>query len=189
MSGRGMSAAMLAEIKKQSVNCCYLVKAEPDHADYTFTDYGRSITWGGDDYVRTFGLLGFTEIIENSQLTVESCTVNLMGVDKNEALAAILVDDFLNRPCSIWLAFLDTSDAVIADPLLLIKGFMDSPSYSEDPESGTAAIGLSVTNNFRDLDRARGRHTNDKEQQFIFSGDVFCQFNSEIPKLIDWGRS
>jgi len=189
MAERGMSAAMLAEIVKEKVAMCYLVKIEPDHATYTFTDYGRSLVYDSETYVRTFGLLGFSEIVESSKVTVEQTTISLAGVDKNEALAAILTDDFINRPISIWLAFLNASDAIISDPLLILKGLMDSPTYNEDPESGTAIVTITATNNFRDFDRARGVHTNYNEQKFYYSSDEAFEFVSEIPKIIDWGRA
>lgn len=189
MADRGYSAAMLTELAKEGVRPAYLVQFQFDAATLFLTDAAQNITWGGNTYERTNGLLSFSGLRETGEPLVNTVTAVLSGVDTSIAMAKVLNDDFLDRPMLIYQAFRDSSHAVIASPELVFDGKMDGPTISEDPDAGTCTVSVKASGRWADFGRKPGRHTNNEEQQFYFSGDLGFDQVSEIPKVIVWGRA
>lgn len=188
MGDRDMTSAMLAELDNAKVQPVYLVELEFDAGTAYATDASRAVVWDGNTYVATYGLMGFDGLSETGELLVNQVTVSLSGVDTAKGLDAILNDDFLDRDMRIYIAMQDDSGAIVSDPLKIFEGRMDRPSFSEDPDSGTATVSVRGTPAWADFGRRPGRHTNDEEQQFYFSGDLGFEFVSELPKVLTWGR-
>lgn len=189
MADRGMSASMIAELSKDLVSPAYLVRLGFDSGDLRMTDAARDITWSGNTYLRTNGLLSFQGLAETGELLVNTITVTLSGVDTSAAMAKVLTDDFLDRPLEIWIAFLTTAGAVIVDPLKIFSGRMDGPVIAEDPDEGSCTVAVKGTPAWADFGRRPGRHTNNAEQQFYYAGDLGFEYVSQLPKLIKWGRA
>jgi hypothetical protein len=188
VTDRNMTAGMIDEVAKDLVRPVYLVELEFDSGTVRYTDAAFDISYGGHTYDRTAGLLSFSGISETGDLLVNQIEIQLAGADTSLAMTKVLTDDFLDRPCRIYLAMLDTAMAVISDPVKIFEGRMDAPSIVEDPESGTSTVSVRGTPVWVDFGRRPGRHTNDEEQQFYFAGDKFFEFVSSLPKSIKWGR-
>lgn len=189
MADRSLSAAMQAALASEKVPTFYLVEAEFDHGTVRATDAHQSITWDGKVWTRTYGLLGITGISETAALQVNKVTVSLSGVDTTLGMQAIMQDDFLDRPIRIFVGVFDSNFDVVIDPEKIFEGRMDSPTFTEDPGAGTAVISVNGTPAWADFGKRPGRHTNDEEQRSLFSGDVFFNLVSGIPKEIKWGRA
>lgn len=189
MADRGMSAAMIAEVSAGLVHVAYLVEAEPDSGALRYTDYMRPLVYSGDTYTAAGGLLSFAGLQETGELLVNQISVTLSGVDTSEAMARFLVDDFLDRPLRIYVAFIDDDGTIIASPVKIFEGRMDAPTIQEDPDTGSSTVQVAGTPQWVNFGRKPGRHTNDEEQQFYFSGDKFFEFVSALPKSIKWGRT
>ncbi len=189
MPDRGFSAAMLAVLDDAAVEMCYLVAMEFDSGDLFLTDYYKDITYSGDNYERTNGLLGFQGLEESSDLLISEITVSLSGVDTTIALTKVLGEDYIDRPMRIFLAFIDVNGDLVVDPEKIFEGTMDNPTVDEDPDGGTCTVTMQGVPIWADRGRRPGRHTNNTEQQFFFSGDLGFEFVTEMPKKIRWGRS
>lgn len=190
MADRSMSATMLSRIADDLVYPVYLVELAFDSGSMFLADYHRDLTWSGDTYLRTNGLLSFDGLRETGELLINEITIALSGVDTTAAMAKILTDDFLDRSIAIRLAIVDgPGETIVADPLLIFSGRMDSPTITEDPDSGGSTVTVRGTPAWSDFGRKPGRHTNNGEQQFFFTGDLGFEYVSELPKLITWGRN
>ena len=189
MAERGMGAGIEAGLEEDEVRPVYLLEMEFDSGTMRFTDAAMDITYSGDVYERTAGLLSFSGITETGDLLVNQVNMELAGADTSLAMAKVLTDDFLDRPCRIYLALLDASAGVISSPVKIFEGRMDAPSIVEDPEAGTSVVSVRGTPAWVDFGRRPGRHTNDEEQQFYFAGDLGFEFVSQLPKQIKWGRA
>ncbi len=189
MADRGMSAGMLAEIGAAEIRPAYLLELEFDSGTMFLTDAAIDITYAGNVYERTAGLLSFSGISETGDLLVNQITMELAAADTSQAMAKVLTDDFLDRPCRIYLALLNASAGVISSPVKIFEGRMDAPSISDDPEGGYSTVSVRGTPAWVDFGRRPGRHTNDEEQQFYFPGDLGFEFVSQLPKQIKWGRA
>jgi len=131
--------------------------------------------------------VGFSDIEESAELQVANLTAQLSGVDQS-VISAVLAEDYIDRPLRIYKGFLDANMTVIASPVLIFEGRMDSPAIEENPDDGSCIVSVSATNAWVDFERLSGRHTNHEEQQLFFPGDMGFEFVSEITSEITWGR-
>ena len=87
----------------------------------------------------------------------------------------------------VYKGFLNSSEAVIADPFLLFKGRIESFSIDETINNSNANI--VVASHWSDFSKIEGRKTNTGSQELHFSGDKGFEFASQTVQDIKWGRS
>jgi len=187
MADRGATAAVITELGKSKNQPFHLVDVLFDSSPLYLTDAWTNIIWNGKTYTALGHFLGFSDIEETSELQVASLTAQLSGVDQS-VISDVLAENYIDRPLLIHKGFLDDNMAVIADPILIFEGRMDSPIIEENPDDGTCTVAVTATNAWVDFERKSGRHTNHEEQQIFFPGDMGFEFASEIVKDITWGR-
>jgi len=183
---RGSSSAFQTEVVKASNRPIHLVDIVLDSATSYVTDHYKTVTYDSNDYTGIGHFLGFSDIEENSEVIVSSITLQLSGVDQTW-ISTLLSETYIDRVVKIYTAFIDDSAALIASPVLIFEGRMDSPTITENPDSGECTVSIGVTNAWVDFMRGTGRHTNHEEQQVFFSGDKGFEYASEIVKDITWG--
>ena len=98
-----------------------------------------------------------------------------------------LPENIVNDAISIYRGFLDSSNALIADPFLLYKGTIDTFGISES--GNTSNVTLRIVSHWADFEKTNGRKTNNVSQQRFFSTDVGMNFSSENVLDIKWGRA
>ncbi len=184
---RGSTAAFQAEIVKGQNQPVHLVSIHLDGETSYMTDAYKTISYGGNDYAGVGHFLGFSDIEETAEISVSSVNINLSGIDKTW-VSNFLNQQYIDRTIKISLAFMDSAQALVIDPVLIFEGRMDSPVISENPDAGDSTISISATNSWVDFERKTGRHTNHEEQQIHFSGDKGFEFASEIITDIVWGK-
>jgi hypothetical protein len=191
---RGATSDFLAEVAKEANKPIHLVSVHFDD-DVTagdqivyMTDTVKDVTWGGNDYSAVGGLLTIAKISEEVDVVVSKIRMTLDGVG-SAWISNVLNKKYIDRQVKVYIGFLDDSNAVIADPVLIFDGRIDRPAITEDPDRGTATVQLTATNAWVDFTRVTGRHTNHEEQQLYFSGDKGFEFASEVAKDLPWGRT
>ena len=187
MADRGSTAAFQTEIVKAANRPVHLVEVHLDSGVTYMSDSYKSITHDGNEYLGLGHFLGFSDIEEAAEVIVSSMTISLSGVDQ-VWISNLLQNDYIDRTIKIYTAFLDASQALVVDPVLIFEGRMDQPVIEENPDHGTSVIAVSATNAWVDFQRKTGRHTNHEEQQIHFAGDKGFEFASEIVKDVVWGK-
>lgn len=187
MANRSMSSAMLTEIAKTQTTMVHFVSIGFDSGTLYYCTHVRDLTWNSHTWSASHDILDISDITEDTELRINTATVTLSAVDQSH-ISSALTEDYTDRPLNIYLGFLNSSNAVIADPVPIFPGRIDSWSSNEDPASGSSKITWTASNHFADFDRVQGRLANDESQQLLFSGDKFFEFTSEIPRSITWGR-
>lgn len=185
---RGSSAAFQTEVAKLQNRPAHLVSVHLDSGTVYMTDYYKDITYGGNTYQAVGHFMGFSDIEEAAEVIVSNVTLSLGGIDQ-VWVSRVLSEDYIDRTVKIYTAFMDSTDTLIVDPVLIFEGRMDQPIISEDPDAGTSTVAISATNAWVDFTRKTGRHTNHEEQQIHFSGDKGFEFASEIVKDVIWGKA
>jgi len=185
---RGASAGYLTELAKSAKQMCHLVQVIFDDEAFYLTDAYKNITYDGDEYIAEGHLLEFSDIDELTELQVSEVTLSLSGVDQ-QFVSAFLSHRYIDRTVKIYKALLDSSDALISDPILIFDGRMDKPRIRDNPDDGKSIVAVSATNHWVDFERKGGRRTNHEEQQLHFPGDMGFEFASEIITDIKWGRA
>lgn len=144
------------------------------------------ITWDGQTWTGGGQLLEVSSIEETKAVEATAASITLSGVPSE--LVSVAYGDFSQgRPVRIWLGLLNvTTGAVLADPVQIFAGRMDTIGDSDSGE--TATIAVSAESNLADLDRLRARFYTDQDQQRIFESDRSLRY---IPSMQDrpitWG--
>ena len=189
MANRGSTSAFQTEIVKSQNQPIHLVQIHFDSPTGTqyLTDSFIPITYDSNTYSPLGYFLSFSDIEETSQLVVNSLTLSLSGVDQ-VYINHVLSERFVDRKVVIYKGFLSTSDdSLIADPVLIFQGNMNTPSIHEAEDQGMCTVSISVANQFVDFEKTTGRYTNQASQQSVYPGDLGFNYASEIIKDIVWG--
>lgn len=211
---RGASSAFLTELLKSKSEPCWLVEVYFDDGTIRMTDAWRDIVWGaeiwfndinlyfnnntiawnrknypqGNTYVAQGHFLGFSGLSETLDMRIPTVNLSLSAVDQTW-IAIALTKQYIDRRLVIYKAFIDYVNGVVSSPVIVFDGRMDGMPISDDPDAGKCIITVSATNQWSDFERRPGRHTNDQEQQILFSGDKFFEFSSQINKQSKWGAA
>ena len=132
--------------------------------------------------------MAFSSIKESVEIIVSKITLSLSGVD-GSMISRFLNKQYIDRDIRLYTAFLDSSQVLVVNPILVFEGRMDTPVISDNPVGGKSTITVTATNTWVDFSRKTGRHTNHEEQQIFFAGDKGFEYASEIVKDIVWGKS
>lgn len=184
MSARGASVAVQAEWAAAANAPAHLVELQLDSATIYATDSYRTIVYGGNTYTALGHMLGFSGLVESAEVRVADLSLQLSGVDQT-MVALVLENDYLDRRLLIYQFFLDTSDAVVASPVLIHDGRIAEASVAEDGEGGNSSVTLKSRDSFADFERMNGRHTNPNEQRYLFPNDASFDL---LPQLAGQNR-
>lgn len=182
---RTLSAGMQSAVAAKEIRPYLLLSMSFDAAtEYRTTCY-KSIQFGGNTYLPG-NTLSFGAPRESLGLRVPTLNVTLSGVNQAN-LATALTTGSLDREVRLYRALLDANEALIADPVEIFNGRIDTFSFSEDAD--TASLTWSCVSHLADFERVSGRRTNDDEQQFLFPGDKGFEFSALVDQDIKWGRT
>ena len=141
---------------------------------------GSSITYTSSPY-----LVATPTFTEETDLTKTSLNITLSGADTT-FISTVLNENIVNDTVDIFRGLLDSNNALIADPILLYSGNIDTFQISES-ETESNVI-LTVVSHWADFDKKSGRQTNNNSQQRFFNTDVGMDFSSQTVLDLKWGR-
>ena len=149
--------------------------------DLTSSVSGSSVTYSSSSF-----LVSYPEVSEETDIGKSSISIALSGADQTY-ISLALAENIVNDAVTIYRAFLDDNNAIIADPFLLYKGNIETYTISEDQTS--SILNLNIVSHWADFEKKSGRKTNNISQQRFFSSDVGMAFASETVLNIKWGRT
>tara|TARA_B110000285_G_scaffold17300_1_gene16833 strand:+ start:456 stop:1022 length:567 start_codon:yes stop_codon:yes gene_type:complete len=185
---RGSTTAFQNEVVKSANRPVHLAEIIFDDENVYMNDGYKTITYDSKDYVAVGNFMGFSAIQESVEVVVSKISMSLSGVDQS-MISRFLNKEYIDRPVKIYTAFLDDAQVLVANPVLIFEGRMDTPVISDDPIGGKSMMSVTATNSWVDFTRKTGRHTNHEEQQIFFAGDKGFEYASEIVKDIVWGKA
>lgn len=185
MSTRTLSAATQTAIAQAQLTALMFVELDFASGYLRLTTAGHDVSWNGYTWTGV-GLLGGVEpISEDTALQANGIRLTLSGVD-SAIIAIALQEAYQGRQARIWLAFVNDSGAIVADPLLVFVGRMDTMQVQD---GDTATIILNLENELAAWDRPRVRRFTDADQQAEYPGDLGLQFVTEAAqRTVSWGR-
>jgi len=183
---RGSTSGFQTEVVKDANRPFHLLEVAFDSGTVYLSDGFIPITYDSNTYNPTGHFLSFSDITESNQLSIESITITLSGVEQTYS-NILLSEDYLDREVKIFKAFLNSSNALVTDPLQIFAGRINDALISEDNNSNTAAISVTCSSQFVNFEKTNGRYTNLESQQTFFSDDTGLRYASVILKDITWG--
>ena len=144
------------------------------------------LSFGGNTYTGTGDLLSISQITETSDISATGINVLLSGV-KTSLIAIAKNHEYQGRPLTVSLGAFDASGDLIADPVIVFSGFMDTMTISESGAYST--ISISVENKLVSFERSKVRRYTAEDQKIDYPADKGFEFVTAIvQKQIIWGR-
>ena len=145
-----------------------------------------SISGSSKTYTASPFLVSNPSFTEETDLSKSSLNIDLSGADLT-FISTALNENIVNDSVVIYRGLLDSNNALIADPILLYKGNVDTFEISETETE--SFVKLIVVSHWADFDKKSGRKTNNASQQRFFSTDVGMDYSSQTVLDIKWGRA
>lgn len=142
---------------------------------------------GGQTFLGT-GLLGsISSIVESSSLKSVGMSFTLSGIP-SAMISIVLGEHYQGRTVTVWRAFFDAGDVLIANPIQVFSGRLDVMEIHDAGE--TITVNVNAENRLIDLQRPNEiRFYTDQDQQKFFPGDVGFEFVPALKeKILWWGR-
>mgnify|MGYP003113231142 FL=1 len=144
------------------------------------------LAFGGNTYTGTGDLLSISAITETSDVQATGIDVNLTGI-KTSFIAIAKNHEYQGRPLTVSLGAFNASGSLIADPVIVFSGFMDTMTISES--GNHSSISVSVENKLVSFERAKVRRYTAEDQKIDHANDKGFEFVTAIvQKEIIWGR-
>tara|TARA_B110000879_G_scaffold4015_1_gene5364 strand:- start:443 stop:1081 length:639 start_codon:yes stop_codon:yes gene_type:complete len=144
------------------------------------------LAFGGNTYTGTGDLLSISQITETSDIAATGINVSLTGV-KTSFIAIAKDHEYQGRPLTVSLGAFDASGDLIADPVIVFSGFMDTMTISESGANST--ISIAVENKLIAFERTKVRRYTAEDQKIDHPTDKGFEFVTAIvQKEIIWGR-
>jgi len=148
-------------------------------------DLTSSISGSSKTYTASPFLVSVPTFTEETDVTKTSLNINLSGADQT-FITTCLNENIVNDSVEIFRGLLNSTNSLIADPLLLYSGNIETFQISESQTDSN--VTLTIVSHWADFDKKSGRQTNNNSQQRFFSSDVGMDFASQTVLDIKWGR-
>ena len=181
---RTIHASVISALATDNFKLATLIEFDFD-TPIRITDWDRNLTAMSNTWVSSGHFLSVSEVTENTQIRINSVTINLSGVEQTY-VSLFLSEDYVNVRARIWRAVMTTADAVVGDPLLMFDGRITAFAIEDTEDSSTVAVELA--SHWKDFELKNGRKTNTNSQQLHFAGDLGFQFSPEAVNDVKWGR-
>lgn len=143
-----------------------------------------NFAWNGYDWLGVGRLGGIDPVKEGADLQARGLALRISGIDP-AAISLALGSQYQGRSCKVWAAPLTSEHAVIADPVLIFWGRMDTMNLDI---GSTATITINAESRLADWDRPRVRRYNHEDQQIDYPGDKGFEFVPQmVEKELRWG--
>lgn len=184
---RVLSSNMATEFASDTLSPIILVELDFDTDPVNVWSGINEIDWDGITWFGLGDLLGVSFIEETTEVRAIGSTVTLNGLDSSITSVA-LQEDYQGRSATIWLGALGSNGQVIADPIVIFGGRMDTMAINEGSE--TVSITINIENRLIDFERSKIRRYTDQDQKIDYPNDKGFEFVSAIrDKEIVWGRT
>lgn len=184
---RQFSAAVQNVINSDNIRFAFLIKLE-FNTTYYLTSFSRDIEYNNNIYLANGGLYEFDSPKFSSVVDRESYKIVISEV--LDTLSAEFRANVVGKPISVFVALLDANGEPLLslnDVLSVYKGYVDSPSITNDFEQKLAVI--EGTSPMSDLDMVRSFMTSKNGMEQVSSSDTsFKEIFENKEITVKWGK-
>ena len=182
---RSLSAGLIAELATNKLNPVELVYLGIGTGTY-YTDHYKDLSYDGNTYTASSLFLGSSEVQENADVAVNTLSLKFSGADTT-IISLLLNNNYMNKTATVYRGFLDDSQALIDDPLLLFDGRISSFTLEENET--TSSVNVIIASHWADFEKISGRRTAENSQKIYFPNDKGMEFASKTAQKIKWGSA
>jgi hypothetical protein len=164
----------------------FLVRMVFDSSQLNIWSGVGDISFDSVTYTGLGDLLSISDIKETSDISATGINVSLSGV-KSSLIAIAKDQEYQGRELTVRLGAFNESGSLIADPVIIFSGFMDTMTIAE---AGTySTISIAVENKLVAFERSKVRRYTAEDQKIDHPTDKGFEFvTSIVQKEIIWGR-
>lgn len=183
---RVLSNAMKEMAVAKVVRPIFLVHMVFDSSELNIWSGVGDLSFDSVTYTGLGDLLSISEIKETSDISATGINVSLSGV-KTSLIAIAKDQDYQGRELTVRLGAFNESGSLIADPVIIFSGFMDTMTIAE--AGAYSSITIAVENKLVAFERAKVRRYTAEDQKIEYPADKGFEFvTSIVQKEIFWGR-
>ena len=183
---RVLSNAMKEMAVAKVVRPIFLVHMVFDSSELNIWSGVGNLSFDSVTYTGLGDLLSISEIKETSDISATGISVSLSGV-KTSFIAMAKDQDYQGRELTVRLGAFNESGSLIADPVIIFSGFMDTMTIAE--AGAYSSITIAVENKLVAFERAKVRRYTAEDQKIEYPADKGFEFvTSIVQKEIFWGR-
>ncbi|MBI3936760.1 MAG: hypothetical protein HY323_07265 [Betaproteobacteria bacterium] len=184
---RGLTAGMVTELTASARSIALLVETEWSSGYVRLWSGLGTLSWDGKSWTSAAGLIGVQPAAETLRVEAAGAVFTLNGLTTS-LLSAALSQARQGMPVNAWLAFLDSTGAVIADPYQWYGGRMDVPEIEHRGDGGTLTV--NTESRLAILQRAPGGRYTDEDQQARYAGDLGYEYVASLANAtFAWGST
>lgn len=181
---RDLTASVVSEVDKDAVEPIVFAELNFSSGYVRVWNGVGDLSWDSKTWTGVGWLGQISSVSETTRIEAQGATLTLSGIP-SELIATALGEYYQGRSCNIWLGFVDSDGAVIADPIGPFGYIMDTMQIDEGGE--TAEITIQVENKLRRLEQASNRRWTHEDQQIDYPGDIGFEFVASLQnKEITW---
>ena len=183
---RVLTNAMKEMAVAKVVRPIFLVHMVFDSSELNIWSGVGDLSFDSVTYTGLGDLLSISDIKETSDISATGISVSLSGV-KTSLIAVAKDQDYQGRELTVRLGAFNESGSLIADPVIIFSGFMDTMTIAE---AGVySSITIAVENKLVAFERAKIRRYTAEDQKIEYPADKGFEFvTSIVQKEIFWGR-
>ena len=183
---RVLSNAMKEMAVAKVVRPIFLVHMVFDSSELNIWSGVGDLSFDSVTYTGLGDLLSISDIKETSDISATGINVSLSGV-KTSLIAIAKDQDYQGRELTVRLGAFNESGSLIADPVIIFSGFMDTMTIAE--AGAYSSITIAVENKLVAFERAKVRRYTAEDQKIEYPADKGFEFvTSIVQKEIFWGR-
>lgn len=183
---RVLSNAMKEMAVAKVVRPIFLVHMVFDSSELNIWSGVGDLSFDSVTYTGLGDLLSISDIKETSDISATGISVSLSGV-KTSLIAVAKDQDYQGRELTVRLGAFNESGSLIADPVIIFSGFMDTMTIAE--AGAYSSITIAVENKLVAFERAKVRRYTAEDQKIEYPADKGFEFvTSIVQKEIFWGR-
>lgn len=182
---RTLTSAVEAALSSDNVPALVFVELDFSSGFVRVTNAAYNFSWDSKTWTGLGNLGDIEPAKESSELGAYGVSMKLSGIPSSMVSTA-LGEHYQGRGCKIWFAPLDSNYQVLADPVMIFHGRMDTMSINLGK---TATIVLTAESRLADWDRPRVRRYNHADQIKFYPTDKGLEFIEQmVEKELVWGR-
>ena len=183
---RSLTSAVETALAEINLAACMFVSLAFDSGTVYVTSLAYSKDWDGHTWLGLGNLGSVDPITEGENIEAYRVALTLSGINP-AMMSALLTEQYQGRQVRIWFAPLDADHQVIADPVEVFSGRMDTPDIDV---GATATIRLACEGRLADLMRPRVGRYNHEDQIARYPNDRGLEYVPQmVEKQIYWGQA